>query len=107
VEPFRSSRAGARNVAGVAYQSYLTAALLLGGINGEWITNAVPEGDEDIDLTLGTPSRRLYIQAKFRSNGLAKFELAQALTKAWSAVQYSASREIPRIAVQYVRLRRT
>jgi hypothetical protein len=82
---FRASRAGARNVAGVAFQAYATASILLLGVGGRPVLSVVPEGEEDIDLLVGPGEVPLYVQAKFRSDPITRRDLAQALVKAWLA----------------------
>jgi hypothetical protein len=100
---FRTSRAGARNVAGVNFQALATAWILLSGIGDSPVLSVIPEGEEDIDVLLGTEDAPLYVQVKFRSGGLSRRDLAQALVKAWEAAvrdsRYSAQVTIPRTAV--------
>lgn len=82
---FVGSRSGARNATGIAFQVNCTVFLLLRGIEGSTVVQAVPEGDEDIDLILDD-GECLTAQVKFRSTGaLGRRDLAKAIVKAWLA----------------------
>ena len=77
------SRRGANNIAGVSFQVAVTARLLVGALgNGLPLTRAIPEGFEDIDITLRDDARIL-VQVKERAPS-ARFgpsELAAAIRK--------------------------
>src|SRR4051794_5504334 len=68
-ELWRLRRAGARNIAGVAYQVLVTAQILIDGYRGAspFVATVVPEGFEDIDCGLFPgqyPGNRLLVQVK-------------------------------------------
>lgn len=78
------SRKGAANIAGVSFQVAVTAQLLVGSAlgNGLPVSRAIPEGFEDIDISLRDDAR-VFVQAKERklSARFVPSELADAIRK--------------------------
>ncbi len=96
-DTFGSSRAGARNIAGVHYQAMVTSHLLLDEA-GRGVTSVRPEGDEDCDVFLAARGDPLRVEVKFRSDGLSVSELGLALIKAWESAA-STEADLRQIAI--------